>query len=174
MPTLPLRQKLISIARSQIGVREEPRNSNSGGMVRKYQSATTLDGTGWPWCAAFVCWAIREWGKYPDVREALRMSAAEFEKWRPKTAAAYGFDGWAKKRGLLVHSENANPGGLILHTGDIVTYDFSHVGLIETDRGDTLHTIEGNTDAAGSREGGGVYQKRRDRKLARTIIRILP
>lgn len=174
MSTLPLRQKLTAIAKSQVGVREEPKNSNTGGMVRKYQSATSLDGTGWPWCAAFVCWCIREWGKYPDVLEALRMTAGQFEAWRPKTAVAYGFDGWALRNGLLLHNENVHPGGLVLHTGDIVTYDFSHIGLIETDKADTLHTIEGNTDEAGGREGGGVYQKRRPRSQVRTIIRILP
>lgn len=173
MSTLAIRQRLVDIAKGQVGVREVPRNSNSGAMVREYQAATNLKGTGWPWCAAFVCWCIREWGKDKDVLRALKMNAAEFERTRPKTAAAYGFDEWARGTLIQVFDENEQPGAITLHAGDIVTYDFSHVGIIDTDKGDTLFTIEGNTDDAGSREGGGVYAKTRARSLARTVIRIL-
>lgn len=176
MSTLNLRQKFTAIAKREVGVREVPKDSNSGPRVREFQAATNLGGTAWPWCAAFVCWCIREWGKNPDVLKALNMTPAQFEKWRPKTAAAYGFDDWARKNRLQVVDENKEPGKLVLHTGDIVTYDFSHIGIIDTDTdgGSILHTIEGNTDEAGSREGGGVYLKTRARSLARTIIRLLP
>lgn len=181
MSTLPLRQKLVDIAKREVGVRETPKDSNRGPRVHEYQDSTDLNGSGWPWCAAFVCWCIREWGKEAEVLAALNLTASKFEQWRPKTAAAYGFDEWARSRGLMVVNENQNVprtglGNLILHTGDIVTYDFSHVGIIDTDTdgGSILHTIEGNTDEAGSREGGGVYQKTRARELARTIIRLLP
>lgn len=181
MSTTATRQKFVDIAKSQVGVREVPRDSNTGAMIREYQAATNLNGTGWPWCAAFVCWCVRDWGKDPEVLAALKMDAPRFEQWRPKTAAAYGFDGWALSRGLMVVNENQNVtrtglGNLILHTGDIVTYDFSHVGIIydDTEGGRLMHTIEGNTDEAGSREGGGVYLKTRARSLARTIIRLLP
>lgn len=176
MSTLALRQKLVDIAKSQEGVREVPKDSNTGAMVREYQAATNLQGTGWPWCAAFVCWCVREWGKDPEVLSAMGMDREAFARWRPQTAAAYGFDAWARSKGLLVIDENRQPGTATLHTGDIVTYDFSHVGILETDTdgGSVLHTIEGNTDSAGSREGGGVYRKIRPRSQARTIIRLLP
>lgn len=176
MSTLSLRQKLTAIAKREAGVRETPKNSNTSPRVREFQAATDLNGSGWPWCAAFVCWCLCEWGKDPEVLRALNMTATQFEKWRPKTAAAYGFDDWARKNGLLVVDENKEPGKLVLHTGDIVTYDFSHIGLIydDTEGGKVMHTIEGNTDEAGGREGGGVYLKTRARSLARSIIRILP
>lgn len=173
MSTLPIRQKLIAIARAEVGVVEQPKNSNTGKRVREYQRATNLEGTGWPYCAAFVCWCVREWGKLSEVRDALKMTAPQFEVWRPKTAAAYGFDDWAKSKKLLVINENAQPGVHILRTADIVNYDFSHVGLVVTDVGNILKTIEGNTDEAGSREGGGVYAKTRARSLARRFIRLL-
>jgi hypothetical protein len=173
MSTLSIRQKLIDIAVREVGVREEPRNSNTGPRVREYQCATSLGGTGWPYCAAFVCWCIREWGKLPEVLDALKMTAAQFEHWRPKTAAAYGFHEWASDHGLTMFDENTNPGAATLHTADIVTFDFSHVGIIATDSKNFMNTIEGNTDGAGSRDGGGVYLKTRERRLARKIIRFL-
>jgi len=172
--TLALRKEMLAIARKEVGVVEVPKNSNTGKDVLKYQRATNLAGTGWPYCAAFVDWVILQWGKNPEVLSALGMDAAKFEKWRPKTAAAYGFHEWAEEKGLLIIDENKNPGETVLHTGDIVTFDFSHIGIIDTDKGNVLYTIEGNTDAAGSRDGGGVYEKTRARSLARKIIRILP
>lgn len=174
MSTLAIRQKLIAIARAKVGTIEIPRNSNTGPSILEFQRASNLDGTGWPYCAAFVDWVILQWGKLPEVLKALNLTPSEFERWRPKTAAAYGFHEWAENKGLQVFDENENPGQAILHTGDIVTFDFSHVGIIDTDRGNLLYTVEGNTDAAGSRDGGGVYDKIRARSLARKIIRILP
>jgi hypothetical protein len=173
MNTLPFRQKLIDIAAKEVGIVETPRNSNTGPRIVEYQRATTLGGTGWPYCAAFVCWCIREWGKSGEVLDALKMSPAFFEQWRPKTAAAYGFHEWASEHDLTVFDENAHPGQAELHTGDIITFDFSHVGLLVTDHQSVLSTIEGNTDVAGSRDGGGVYAKSRPRHLARKFIRLL-
>lgn len=173
MSTYPIRQKLIDIAAAEVGVVETPKNSNTGKRILEYQRATTLEGTGWPYCAAFVCWCVREWGKLSEVRDALKMSKTEFENWRPKTAAAYGFHNWAEKRGLLIMDENEHPGQATLHTGDVVTFDFSHIGIVKTDYESTILTVEGNTDLAGSREGGGVFAKTRNRSSARKFIRLL-
>lgn len=179
MSTLAIRQKLVDIARKEVGVLEAPRNSNRGKRVQEYQRATTLAGTGWAYCAAFVCWCIREWGRDPEVLKALKMTPAQFERWRPKTASAYGLDDWARSKGLKVYSENARPNQLEIHTGDLVTFDFSHTGIIDTDTVSKvyskarIHTIEGNTDEAGGRDGGGVYEKDRARSIARTFIRLI-
>jgi hypothetical protein len=172
--SLPLRQKLIALAIAEVGVREVPRNSNCGPRVLQYQRATNLTGTGWPWCAAFVCWCIREWGRDPAVLDALKLTPDTFAVWRPRTAAAYGFHEWAERRGLTIFDENENPGAATLHTGDIITFDASHIGLLQDDTAKTIHTIEGNTDEAGTREGGGVYAKTRPRSQLRKVIRLLP
>lgn len=175
MSTYALRQKLIDIARKELGTVETPAGSNRGPRVQLYQSATDLAKeikTGWAWCAAFQCWIIREWLKDPGVRDALKLKdAAAAEAWRPKTAAAWGFHGWAEQRGLLVMDDSPSN---VLHTADIVTFDFSHVGIVVTDEGSEIHTIEGNTDTEGSRDGGGVWAKTRQRSLARKFIRLLP
>ncbi len=170
MSTYPLRQRLIEIARKEVGTTETG-TSNSGPRVKQYQAATNLGGTGWPWCAAFVCWIVREWLKDAEVRAAFGFKfPQEADAWRPKTAAAYGFHEWAADHRLLIMDDSPSH---VLHTGDLVTYDFSHIGIVANDEGSLIHTIEGNTDGGGSRDGGGVWEKTRQRSLARKFIRLL-
>jgi hypothetical protein len=168
MSTLPIRQKLIDIARREVGVKEVGRNT--GKRVREYQAATNLEGTGWPWCAAFVCWCVREWGKDKDVLAALKMTPAQFDKWRPRTAAAFGLEDWARKKGLEVLDADDKPN---LRTGDILTFDTSHTGFVADDAKGVIQTIEGNTGASGGRDGDGVWDKSRNFKESRKFIRLL-
>ncbi len=168
MSSLTIRQKLVGIAQGQVGVTEKGRNT--GKRIIEYQRATTLGGTGWPYCAAFVCWCIREWGQDAEVLAHLGMTPAKFERWRPKTAAAFGFEDWARKIGLETFGDSESNQ---LRTGDIMVFDMSHVGLVTGDRDSTVNTIEGNTGATGSRDGEGVWAKTRQRREARTFIRIL-
>ncbi|MHA3773681.1 hypothetical protein ACXR0O_19265 [Verrucomicrobiota bacterium sgz303538] len=56
---MPLTELVAINAEEEEGVREEGGN-NTGPRVQEYQRATWLDGTGWAWCAAFVCFVIRE------------------------------------------------------------------------------------------------------------------
>jgi hypothetical protein len=48
-------QQIVDRAKGNIGKHEEPMGSNTGTFVVLCQRATFLGGTGWPWCAAFVC-----------------------------------------------------------------------------------------------------------------------
>lgn len=175
--TLHLRQKLVVIAESQLGVVEIPKNSNTGPDIIKYQRATTLDGTGWPYCAAFVCWCIREWLKDPEVYEAIAVlykikNPKQMEQWRPKTAAAFGLKDWAEMRGVKIFNDSSRN---ILHTADIVTFDFSHTGILYNDHKTKIYSIDGNTSPdSRNNEGGGVYRKERERSVARNFLRILP
>ena len=168
MSSYAVRQKLIAIAANEVGTKEVGRNT--GKRVRQYQAATNLEGTGWAWCAAFVCWCIREWGKDPEVLEALGKTAAQFEKWRPKTAAAFGFEDWAKKNKLLIMSDSTQN---TLHTGDLIVFDTSHIGIVTDDSKCRVYTVEGNTGPSGGRDGDGVWNKDRHRSEARSFIRIL-
>lgn len=151
---LPLR--LLTIAQGEVGTRED--GKNSGLRVRAYQRATWLEPGPWPWCAAFVSWCLMQ---------ALGPKPKHDGKWRCRDARAYGWEDWAKKRGLVLLDESA-----AMQPGDIVTFDFSHIGIVESDEGSQIITIEGNTNAAGSREGDGVWRKERARHLVRRVIRL--
>lgn len=151
-------ERVIELAQGEVGVQEEPANSNKGKRVQEYQRATWLDGTGWPWCAAFICWL---------VKEAIGARKVPFA--RPETAQAWDFENWARKqKGVTLYKNSSTPA----KRGDIVVFTFSHIGLaVDDQKGSTVATIEGNTDGSGSREGGGVYKKSRKRSQIRSLIR---
>lgn len=164
--------RLLAIAQAEIGTREEGGN-NRGTRIRQYQQATDLPPGAWPWCAAFVCWTLQQWLQEPDAAEWLRLTRSPSE-WRPRTALAYGFVPWAKARprttSIFTDKDQAQP-------GDLVTFDFSHVGIVLEDDGKTLITVEGNTNFSGTRDseaGDGVWRKIRPKSLARNFIRIHP
>ena len=154
---IDLAAALVAILKSEVGVREVPANSNRGNRVEQYQAATWLTGSGWPWCAAFICWGIRELEKTHPL---------PFK--RPQTAGAWDFENWAKSEGVRRFKPRQK-----IKAGDIVIFTFSHIGLaIEDEKGGVVRTVEGNTDLSGSREGGGVYIKARPVSSIRSHIRL--
>lgn len=171
MNTLNLRKKLVEIAKRDVGKIETSRNH--GEFIQKFWPATSYH-EGYinrePYCAAAVCYWVREWLKDPAVLAALGMGVQEANAWRCKSAAAFGWTNWAKEKGLLVMSDSASE---VLHTGDIMVFDISHVGIVDTDEGDLVYTCEANTGATGSRDGEGVFYKTRHRADAKNFIRLL-
>lgn len=164
------RDALARIAESQLGVREHGGN-NCGPEIRKYQKATWLMPDAWPWCGAFVCWVVQQWLASPSALAALKMSVESAGAFRPRTAGAWDLVRWAKENGLKVVGENEPA-----RRGDIVVFDFSHVGFVaeDSDRGE-IATIEGNTNGRGERDsesGDGVFRKHRDRELVKAFIRL--
>jgi len=165
--------RIASIAAREVGVREQGGN-NRGPRIREYQGATWLRPGAWPWCAAFVDWVIREWLKEEDARKWLNLSVEAAADFRPQTAGAWDLVNWARRQrgrvSILTEEAKAQP-------GDIIVFDFSHVGIVEADAGATIRTIEGNTNDAGARDsenGDGVWRKTRARSLARNLLRIHP
>ena len=155
-------QKMVLLAREEIGVSEVD-GSNCGPRVDEYKAATWLDpDKGWPWCAAFICWLVRESIEGEDIK---------FK--RPRTAGAWDFENWAKQQdGKGV--DLRKPSNEDIKAGDIVVFTFSHIGLAvkDIDSSGYVVTIEGNTNGAGSREGGSVLEKKRHVSKIRSRIRI--
>ena len=56
-----------------------------------------------------------------------------------------------------------------------MVFQFSHIGVAssEENKSGYIQTIEGNTNGAGSREGGSVLEKSRNIENVRSVIRIL-
>jgi hypothetical protein len=90
---------------------------------------------------------------------------------RPRTAGAWDMENWSLSQDNSTRTKK--PHGNDILPGDIVVFTFSHVGfaISRPDKDGFVKTIEGNTDNAGSREGGGVFEKRRHVSKIRSRIR---
>jgi hypothetical protein len=141
--------KHIEVAISQIGKEEIPRGSNWGEHVKKYLGSV---GIGFPasWCMAFVYWCVKSTGL-----NLLIKTGGVLKQWN-EINKKYKF---------------AKP-----LAGDIFIMDFGkglgHTGFVERVEGDILHTIEGNTNDTGSREGYEVCRRTRKVKDCKGFIRI--
>ena len=140
-------------------VREVPSNSNRGPRVETYLARTGTP-AGNPWCCAFVYWCFDEAAKAAGRDNPMVRTAGCMDLWR--RAAASGGE-------LVPASEAAQNSGLV-QPGMIFIVDHGrgrgHTGLVEKVAGGLITTIEGNTDASKTREGGGVY------RLVRKIVEI--
>lgn len=137
------RAQLVEIAGAEVGVREKTGN-NDGPRVEEYLRRVGLK-KGQPWCAAFVSWVYQKAG-LPKPRTG----------WSPDMFPKYRL------------ARSALPGNL-LGIYFLEHHRIAHVGIIISRDGDWLNSVEGNTNLAGSREGQGVYFKKRHIK---TIYRI--
>ena len=157
-PNDPFLARVLAVAAGEESrkVREIPKNSNAGPDVEKYLKRVGL-GPGHAWCCAFTYWSFDE-------------AAAQLRCANPMVKTAGCLDHWnrAAQRGaqriLAADASNTpdtvRPGMLFImdHGGGL-----GHTGIVEEVAGGLLTTIEGNTDASRTREGGGVY--RLSRKL---------
>lgn len=126
-------EKILSIARAEIGIMETPANSNK----TKYGKWYGLNGQ--PWCMIFVQWCF-----YMAGASALLPI---------RTASCGELMRAAQKKGIWI-TGNYQP-------GDIVIYDFpggaatDHCGIIESVSNGKITAIEGNTSEKGSQSNGG-------------------
>jgi hypothetical protein len=160
-----LAAEIVRIAKAEVGV-EEVNGTNCGVRVNEYKATTWLPADKpWPWCAAFVCWV---------VRKAFEAAGADTHTGTfsiPQTAGAWDMENWSLKQDMTTWTRKPHRGDIL--PGDIVVFTFSHIGFAASapDADGFIRTIEGNTDAAGSREGGGVFAKRRHISKIRSRIR---
>ena len=154
---MSLASELIKVATREIGV-EEIDGTNTGKRVNEYKAATNLNPTeSWPCCAAFICWCVREALRITGIRETATFKS-------PTTAGALDLENWSRRQDNSTWTK-APPNGDI-KAGDIITFKFKnggHTGIATSspDSSGYISTVEGNTDVAGSREGGGVFAKKR-------------
>jgi hypothetical protein len=119
-------QKIVALARGEIGVKESPPGSNNSPRIAQYRSATAgAPGPG-PWCAYFTSWAAREAG-VPVGPSGSGFGSVD---------ALYA---WAQK------ANKALPGSATPQPGDLIVWD-EHIGIVEkVGSNGTIHTIEGNS-----------------------------
>ncbi|MDR1190502.1 MAG: hypothetical protein LBK60_02410 [Verrucomicrobiales bacterium] len=133
----------MAVLRSQVGVTEQPLGSNDGPEVRAYLAACGITKPA-PWCAALLHWGLLQ--LHPPVTGGGAWSPAWFATSKRRVAAGD------------------------VRAGDIGGVYFAslrrvgHVVACESVSRREAVTIEGNTNAAGSREGDRVARKTRDRE----------
>jgi hypothetical protein len=145
-----LMKAAIAIARTQNGVRERPRNSNRGRDVEKYLRSVNCP-PGNAWCAAFVFWCVKQASEETGVPNPCARSAGALVQWNRA----------GEKRLERVSAKAAKEDPALIVPGMVFVIDsgkgLGHTGFVTSVRGAMLDTIEGNTGATKTREGGGVY-----------------
>jgi len=145
----PLLKDVIVLAQRDIGVREKG-GANLGPEVEAYLAFLGL-APGNPWCAAFVYACFEKAVKKYGLANPLVKTGSVMSHFRRAPAVVHVPDAQIEEGKLA-------PGMIfgIDHGGDR-----GHTGLVLAVRENEIDTIEGNTNLAGSREGDGVYQKKR-------------
>lgn len=165
-----LPEKIASFALSKVGIRESG-GANKGKDLQEFFDSDWYDPNGskpgddgYAWCAAFVCWVVRKALAEADIKDSKTFK-------RPKTPGAWDFENWC--RGVDKTAMLKQPPCGDIKRGDIIIFKFSHIGiaLSSPDEQGLIETVEGNTNDAGSREGDGVYKKRRSILTIRSRIR---
>lgn len=156
MPTL--KELALDIARGYIGQKETPAGSNAGEFVEGCLKLVGL-GKGFAWCMAFVFRVYHEAATQLKVANPVPKTAGVMDCWRKAPAACKVLKKSATKYNVPAGSQ------LIMDFGK----GTGHTALVISIEGDTIHTIEGNTDANGSRTGGMVCQRTRSMKDTKVV-----
>lgn len=147
-------KELLTIARKQLGICENPPNSNNVRYNTWYYGREVM-GSAYPWCMVFVQWVFAQAGVKLPVR----------------TAGCGALMNAAKSAGCWVTTD--------FRPGDVVIYDFpggaatDHCGIVETELPDYgVQAVEGNTSQSGSQSNGGmVCRKNRPGKYIVGAVR---
>ena len=149
-----LRERVSEVYSSQVGIRERT-NQNDGKEVEMYLASAGLK-KGNPWCAAFVTWTFKQVG-------VKAMVSGYSPAWFPAAKVI-----WKNNKGQA--PAQADVFGLWFANKGRV----AHVGFIDAwGDGNYAVTVEGNTNEGGSRDGDGVYIKRRLKKQIYVVSRWL-
>ena len=173
MKGLSFQNELVRLALSMVGRHEEPLGSNTGPQIQEFFDADSYKpnkaDNGYAWCASFVDRIVQLTMLSLGVPET-----ATFK--RPTTPGAWDLERWSMAQDrstLTIKPVFSNT----IKKGDIVILKVSHVLIAVSDvREDgTFESVEGNSNAAGGREGVEVVHKRgskaRHWSCVRSVIR---
>jgi hypothetical protein len=139
----------FAVLRALLPVREVPANTNAGQMVEAFLQVCGHS-AGQPWCMAVLSYAGRV---AFQKRWPLRMTAGTND------AAAH-----ARQLGILADPSAATVGDIALLWSPALKR-FRHAFVLEARQADGKRwdTLEGNTNAGGSREGNAFMRRSGDR-----------
>jgi hypothetical protein len=143
--------RALVTAASQVGVREDPKNSNRGPAVDEYLRRVGVS-PGLAWCCAFTYWCFDEAAQQLGRPNPVFKTAGCLAHWRGAPGAG----------AARIPRADAVGDPALVQPGQVFIMDFGggkgHTGFVESVVGGQVRTIEGNTDASMTREGGGVYR----------------
>ena len=145
VPAVGYYEAVIKVAERYVGHREVKENSSSD--IDRWLLECGIDFPA-PWCMAFVQGCFKEAAKECRFADPLKPdTAGVLDLWRRVP------DSW-------------KVGPLDGRRGDIMIMDYGggkgHTGIVTGYHGGQYYTIEGNTNAGGSREGDCVADKKRN------------
>ena len=132
--------KIIEIAKAEIGVTESPKNSNK----QKYGKEYGVNGTAW--CCQFVWWVFKHAGA-----SALFYGGGK-TAWVPSVRKHYTQKGKWIRRG----NGTPKPGDIIIFGNRDDSGSGKHIGIITKVTSSTVYTVEGNTTKSGFSANGGM------------------
>lgn len=149
---MKLKDQALATAQTQVGQKENPIGSNWGHPVQDYLLSVGI-GFAASWCMSFVYWCFEHAAVQSGVPNPLTKTGGVLAQWNTQLKAR------------IIPLENQNPHE-VLQPGDIMIIKegptLGHTGIVESiDADGTIHTIEGNTDTNGSREGYEVARRTR-------------
>ena len=139
-------EKILGIARKEIGTKEKPAGSN------RVKYAEWYGMNGQPWCVMFVNWCFNKVGAYSLLPT--------------KTASCTALMNAAKSKGMWVTED--------YQIGDIPIYNFKgayHTGIIEAVNATTVTAVEGNTAVGNDSNGGEVMRRTRSKSNIMGAVR---
>ena len=149
MATPSLRAAALARALSLVGVHET--SENWGPEVKEFLAAANVKSPA-PWCAGFVNFCAQKEAEKLGLVSPLEAVALQ--------AYVQSYADYGKKHGWVVQAKDAQPGDLFLLYYDSL-HRYGHIGYVTEMKGRFFSTVEGNTNAAGSREGTLVAKKNR-------------
>lgn len=146
-----LAAEIIRIAKLEVGNREDPAGSNRGPDIKKYFDSVGIN-QGYAWCVCFTYWCVNQACANVGVLNKMPRTAGVLMHWNT-TKAKKILAADAKNNPSLV-----KPGQLfMMKMGRIA----GHTGIVTAVNGGFIDCIEGNTNNDGSREGVGVFARKR-------------
>ena len=143
--------KILALARAQLGEKENPMGSNHVKYNTEYYEME-VKGPEYPWCCVFQWWLFRHAGG-----EELFFGGG-------RTASCTALWRDYQKRGQGVEKGDIRPGDLVFFVFDGGrSGGMNHVGICEKVEPGYVTTIDGNTGSDDS-NGGTVARKRRSLK----------
>ena len=143
-------ERILDVARGEIGVTESPPGGNSVKYNTAYYGNPVNDPL-YAWCTVFIWWLFKQAGA-PEQFYGGRRTASVPTLWD-----------WYRRTGRFVESDY-RPGDILFFNLD---RPLQHIAIVESVNPDgTVTTIDGNTAMTAEHNGGAVLRRTRELKYA--------